>query len=221
MTARRSRTRKTTQDGGIPDNEYDYINWWILGSLVILVFFPLTALGIYCAELSTGGLMAFGVAAMVLAASFIAGSLLGFLFGIPRALSGDAQVGSGGQHDRLITNTNLEQISDWLTKIIVGATLVQLGTLTRGFDKLATFVSSIFGSPSAQNKTMAGAMILYSAILGFFACYIAARSIITVIFSLYPSDLIPGQQTLATKQDTSSAEKSQVERPDSTGSDHP
>src|SRR5271165_1922063 len=183
MNAKRSRTGKTTQDGGVPDNTYDYINWWILGSLVILVFFPLAALGIYCAELPTGGLMAFGVAAMVLAASFIAGSLLGFLFGIPRALSGDAQVGSGGQHDRLIPNTNLEQISDWLTKIIVGATLVQLGTLTRGFDKLATFVSSIFGSPSAQNKTMAGALILYSAIFGFFACYIAARSIITVIFS--------------------------------------
>ena len=221
MTARLSRTRKTRRDSRTPANVYAYINWWVIGSLAILVVFPLTVLGIYCAELSTNGLTAFGAAAMVLAASFLAGSLLGFLFGIPRALSGDAEVSFGREHDRLITNTNLEQISDWLTKIIVGATLVQLGNLTRKFNELATFVSGIFGSPSTQNKTMAGAIILYSAILGFFACYIAARSIITLIFSLSPSDLIPEQQSPATKQDTNSAEKSQVVRPDSTGSGHP
>jgi hypothetical protein len=217
MTSRLSRIRKTEQDSRTPVNAYRYVNWWAFISLAALVVFPLAALGIYCAELSTNGLTAFGAAAMVSAASYLAGSLLGFLFGIPRALSSDAEVSFDRQHDRLITNTNLEQISDWLTKIIVGATLVQLGNLTRKFSELATFVSGIFGSPSAQNKTMAGAIILYSALLGFFVSYIAARSIITLILSLSPSDWIPEQQIPATKQDTNSVEESQVVRPDSTG----
>src|SRR5262249_8486891 len=142
-----------------------FINRYLIISEVVLIGFPLAVLGIYCAELPAGGWMAFGAAAMVSAASSLSGALLGFLFGIPRALSADAEIRSREQDRRLIANTNLEQVSDWLTKIIVGATLVQLGNLARSFSELATSVSSIFGSPSMQNKMMAGAIILYSAVL--------------------------------------------------------
>ena len=80
------------------------------------------------------------------------GGFVGFLFGIPRVLQ-DGQSGSAGPHPgvrpeaptnlrlpsgasasspsagsgfRINVNTNLEQISDWLTKIIVGLGLVEL-----------------------------------------------------------------------------------------------
>jgi hypothetical protein len=215
MTAKPLRAEKAGQGDGIPANLNATINKWTISPLVILTAFPLIALGIYCANLPADGLMAYGAAVMVSGASFLAGSLLGFLFGIPRALSSGAEATSDEQHDRLISNTNLEEISDWLTKIIVGATLVQLGSLPHRFAALATSVSSIFGSPSAQNKTMAGAIILYSAIFGFFALYVAARTIITLLFSFSPSDMIPSQQHIPVKQVTSNVEESQAERPDS------
>jgi hypothetical protein len=186
--------------------------------MAVLTCFPLAMLGIYCAELPVGGLMAFGAAAMVSAACFIGGSLLGFLFGIPRALSSDARIGLGEQDSRLIANTNLEQVSDWLTKVIVGATLVQLGSLTRRFGELTVSVSSIFGSPSMQNRIVAGAIIFYSAAFGFFSGYIAARSIITGIFYISPSDWFGAQQRTRAKQDTGGAERPQAERSGLSGS---
>jgi hypothetical protein len=195
-----------------------YLTRWSIAGLALLIVIPLTALAIYCASLPAGGLMAFGAAIMISAASWGVGSLLGFLFGIPRALSSDREVSSREQHGRLIANTNLEQVSDWLTKIIVGATLVQLGPLTRRFGELAKFASGIFGSSSTQNTAMAGAVILYSVAFGFFVTYIAARSLITFIFYFSPSDWIPKQED---KQETGTGDKSQAMLPISTRSDEP
>ena len=68
---------------------------------------------------------------MVSASSVSVGLLIGFLFGIPRTLQGlpeaaDARL-SESVRQRYMVNTNLEQVSDWLTKIIVGVGLVQFG----------------------------------------------------------------------------------------------
>lgn len=212
MVARPSKMSDMNRRSRIDPDTQGYINRYLTISQVVLVGFPLVMIGIYCVELPVSGLMAFGAAAMVAATSFLSGALLGFLFGIPRALSSDAGVSPGEQDNRLIANTNLEQVSDWLTKIIVGATLVQLGNLTRRFGELAASVSSIFGNPSTQNRIVAGAIILYSAVLGFFASYIAARSIVTFIFYLSPSDWLSGRQQTQAEQGTGGAEKSPTER---------
>jgi hypothetical protein len=219
MIARPSGKRKISRQGRASADHETYVRWWFTTWLVILIVFPLTMLAIYCANLSTGGLLAYGAAAMVGAASALAGGLIGFLFGIPRVLSEGAE--SGSSERRLIPNTNLEQVSDWLTKIIVGATLVQLGSLTRRFSELATSVSGVFGNPSAQNKAMAGAIILYSTAFGFFGAYISARSIITFLFSLWPSDFISERQDMQAKQGLSGDEESPVQRSTTTSSDDP
>lgn len=189
-----------------------YINRFLTIAEAVLIAFPLVMLGIYCAGLPAHGLTAFGAAAMVAAASCLSGALLGFLFGVPRALSSDTGTHSARQDGRLIPNTNLEQVSDWLTKIILGATLVQLGNLTRGFAELTTSVSSIFGSPTMENRIVTGATILYSAVLGFFAAYIAARSIITFLFYISPSDWLSELQQTQAGRGTGSSERSQAER---------
>lgn len=75
-------------------------------------------------------------------ACFSVGALIGFLFGIPRVLQQDVipvskpapsgvtatspTTESSIDSYSLKVNTNLEQISDWLTKIFVGLGLVQL-----------------------------------------------------------------------------------------------
>ena len=65
---------------------------------------------------------------------------------------------------------------------------------------------------------MAGAIILYSVLFGFFGAYIAARSIITFLFYLWPSDWIPEQQDTQVTQESGGDEESQVERTASTRS---
>src|SRR5258708_114242 len=61
------------------------------------------------------------VALFIGGAALTSGAVFGFLFGIPRANQEEKTTGLTGEfRDRLYqVNTNLEQISDWLTKIIV------------------------------------------------------------------------------------------------------
>src|SRR4051812_22645802 len=72
-----------------------------------------------------------GFSGVALAAA-TAGAVAGFIFGIPRSLQGDAPAADGVMRGAVATprdNTNLEQISDWLTKILVGVGLTQIGHL--------------------------------------------------------------------------------------------
>jgi hypothetical protein len=102
----------------------------------------------------------FGLLALVGAAAWLSGGVLGFIFGVPR-LRAASGVG-GATSSVFVPNTNLEQISDWLTKIIVGATLVQMQPLAAGIGELA---ASVGGQLKTQGATAVsgGVMILYFA----------------------------------------------------------
>src|ERR1700693_2432800 len=64
------------------------------------------------------------VAAMLFSAASVGvGWVLGFLFGLPRCIEKPEDPGLLGY----LSNTNLLDVSDWLTKIIVGISLVQIG----------------------------------------------------------------------------------------------
>jgi hypothetical protein len=115
-------------------------------------------------------------------ACFLAGFLGGFLFGVPKVDGADAAakaaVGAGSTNIGSFVqrpNTNLEQISDWLTKIIVGLGLVELRTLPAHLRHAATWVAQTFSSstpPSQAIISFAGALIIYFGILGFLAGYL-------------------------------------------------
>ncbi|MBW8807540.1 MAG: hypothetical protein JF591_01650 [Lysobacter sp.] len=88
-------------------------------------------------------------------AALLAGATLGFLFGIPRALTvampgtdGHAGGGNGGGFTH---NTNLEQISDWLTKI--GAGFVLLASLLFGFIGFYIWTRTAFVYYLEHNET--------------------------------------------------------------------
>jgi hypothetical protein len=76
-------------------------------------------------------------------------------------------------------NTNLTDISDWLTKIIVGVGLVQLGKIKSQLKVAANFVAG--GLASARNANQASlasfalGIILYFSVLGFLSSYLLAR----------------------------------------------
>jgi tetratricopeptide (TPR) repeat protein len=105
------------------------------------------------------------------------GSLIGFLFGIPRVLQGSGATSAdeaqpAANHARLGVNTNLEQISDWLTKIFVGLGLVQLQKLPEHLNRAATFISS---GLAPDSEFFAGALLIYFAVLGFLGFYLLTR----------------------------------------------
>src|SRR5215469_2691669 len=101
MFTRSSKKKRLSQSGRVPAEVQAYVNRWLVIAETVLILFPLTTVAIYCANLSTGGWIAFAAAEMVSAATFLAGGLLGFLFGVPRALTSDTDKGSNDHPDRL------------------------------------------------------------------------------------------------------------------------
>jgi hypothetical protein len=104
------------------------------------------------------------------------GALVGFLFGIPRVEQADRRPESGSpqgptpalaglyQEDyRQRVNTNLEQISDWLTKIIVGLGLVELKYVPGHLESVAAYQEASSGVMTGP--AFAGALIVYFSIV--------------------------------------------------------
>ncbi len=124
-------------------------------------------------------------------ASLACGILVGFLFGIPKASQdGSAQpLASPPAGGGLKANTNLEQISDWLTKIIVGVGLVQLTKIPPALRSLADYLSSGFGTQTAPNvgplvpSAVVMTIICYFGIFGFLLGYLWARIYLMKEFS--------------------------------------
>src|SRR5262245_24620262 len=122
---------------------------------------------------------------LIAAASASVGILLGFLFGIPRSLQDNGAPSSlsptaGSTQSRLRVNTNLEQISDWLTKILVGVGLTQLRDIGPRMWGLAASVAVSMGGSTPVSL---GVIVNFS-IWGFFVGYLLTRLFLATAFSL-------------------------------------
>ncbi len=101
---------------------------------------------------STDLLRITGVGMLVAGASLLSGVLLGFIFAVPRVAvekeKGKSAPNSKNADDTetrehvspITTNSNLVEISDWLTKIIVGVGLVELRSIPGELGKLAYYL---------------------------------------------------------------------------------
>jgi hypothetical protein len=82
-----------------------------------------------------GTLRVFAVGLLLALAVDAVGAVIGFLFGVPRYRqviidqdsSGQSRSGSSTTQRAYTPSNSLEQVSDWLTKLLLGAGLVQLG----------------------------------------------------------------------------------------------
>lgn len=126
-------------------------------ALIIVLTLPIDKTGI---ALAAGCL--FGLAALV------SGGLLGFVFGIPRTNTSESPSPPGGQVRLVRQNTNLEQISDWLTKILVGVTLTQLPSIGAAAGRLIDSLARALGDAS-YSPAVAGAILVYFSVFGFLA----------------------------------------------------
>lgn len=119
------------------------------------------------------GLEKFSVGLLTAAASFAAGALLGFLFGIPRYLATQsATPATASAPTNYSPNTNLEQISDWLTKILVGVGLVQIGQIGHSLSVLGSGVEKGLGK---DTQSIAITLIIAFTIAGFMTSYLFTR----------------------------------------------
>ncbi len=116
------------------------------------------------------------------------GFLFGFIFGIPKviaattsgtnpALNEPSQVPS----PKLKVNTNLEDISDWLTKVLVGATLTQIVKIPSAISQAALFMSA---NDLNQPVSFNAALLIYYSALGFLSGYILTRMFFARAFAL-------------------------------------
>ena len=114
--------------------------------------------------------------AMIAVAALSVGAFFGLIFGVPRSLA--AAAGQNGQANVSVptigANTNLERISDWLTTLLVGATLTQLGPIKDGAGRLFNDLApAVGGQPGAS--AFAGSVVVYFAVVGFLVGWLYAR----------------------------------------------
>jgi hypothetical protein len=145
--------------------------------LAMLTTFPaLGLIAVFAYGLAVDGTAVIAVGFMVAGGAFIVGALLGFLFGVPRALT------SAGQESGLRSNTNLEQISDWLTKILVGVGLVEIGQLADSGSRLVSFLAPALGG-GATSEAFAAGMLVFFTTTGFLISYVITRAVVGPLFS--------------------------------------
>ncbi|MFF2039397.1 hypothetical protein ACFVVX_03130 [Kitasatospora sp. NPDC058170] len=114
---------------------------------------------------------ALGGGLVVAGASAVLGGALGFLFGVPR-VRGTA--GGEPPQGSYVPNTNLEQVSDWLTKVLLGVGLTQLGSLGERLHQLGSALAPALGGGEGA-VPFAAALVLYFLVLGFLAGWLVTR----------------------------------------------
>ena len=109
-----------------------------------------------------------GIGLLLAGSASAVGVLTGFLFGIPRTAPAPSNqsVPAGAGQASFGVNTNLEQISDWLTKIIVGVGLVQLTILPEHLMSMVEYLSTAFGDGSVPAPVV-GVILTYFAFFSF------------------------------------------------------
>jgi len=144
------------------------------GTLVVLLALAGPALiGLLAYAIAEGSWSIFALATLVASCSFALGALLGFLFGLPQYFAKDAAADSADKASYQ-PNTNLTQVSDWLTKIIIGVGLVEFGELTETLGEMGDSLESSFGGEPI-GKPFAIALVVGFFVIGFLVSYLYTR----------------------------------------------
>jgi hypothetical protein len=124
-----------------------------------------------------GALSSIGTGLFMAGAATLIGSILGFLFGVPRK---NAELRNGHEPDSAQKNlslyqpnTNLEQISDWLTKIIIGIGLIEIKQIIRFFEDIGVYCCPAFAvHPSGE--IIAVSISIHYLLVGFIQGFLLA-----------------------------------------------
>ena len=154
-----------------------HVGTWL--AFLALVLSALGSIWIVIYSFATPGshLSYLGAGMLTALAAFLSGCVVGFLFGIPRVVSsGQLRHDKGSQG--YVPSTNLAEVSDWLTKLLLGAGLVQLTHLGAPTGHLIDTVAAgltpptVSKIPSSAAKVMAGAILFGYAAIGLLDAYV-------------------------------------------------
>jgi hypothetical protein len=126
----------------------------------------------------------FSIAMLATLAASAVGGLTGFLFGVPKGPADrDGQQRVGFYYR---PNTNLEQVSDWLTKIIVGVGLIQFreigGIIGQLGERVGTAVGDLPGVKGSATVFAIGLMSA-SAVVTFLLAYMWTTTSLYAIYT--------------------------------------
>lgn len=163
------------------ERDYEDINKVNLALLPLLAMGFVAALRVGWLAHATGSLLLWCVACLAV------GATVGFLFGIPRSGSQLQRQESADDPPKRVTapknaagnarpNTNLEEVSDWLTKIIVGLGLVNLKSIGLHIDAISrNAAASLKDIPTASDVSTATAFVVGFTVMGFLLGYLYTR----------------------------------------------
>jgi hypothetical protein len=170
------------------------IGWTVVGcGLGGIIFIAMWANGVisHPPEGSPAvGISAFlGADLLVAAAAAAAGGVFGFVFGIPRTLDPASRAAvataatlagpAAASQAVMAANTNLERISDWLTTLLIGATLVQIKEITGWVGSLG---KNLIGTGPAANDAVVPIIVIYFFAVSFLGVYLITRLYLTSAF---------------------------------------
>ena len=148
-------------------------------AIAVAMLLGMVLLAILLANASDSG--GAGVTAFLLsAAAATVGSVLGFLFGLPRArvadLSGGGESGSdpgpaGRPSTFYLTNSNLIKVSDWLITIVIGLGLVNLGKVVPALRTLGHALHAPLGG-TAYAGAVGISVLIVGVLTGFVLTYL-------------------------------------------------
>ncbi|HEY0744827.1 MAG TPA: pYEATS domain-containing protein [Chryseosolibacter sp.] len=113
---------------------------------------------------------------MVAASAWAGGAVVGFVFGIPKSKnSGDLEYAD---------NSNLEEVSDWITKLILGLTLVELGNIPAHVHTTASAINSTASKLCGHSDfyVLFSASLIFYIVAGIGVGYLWTRINLGVIF---------------------------------------
>lgn len=157
-----------------------------------LIIAGITAV-VFCATVSPTYWDYLGLLLIISLAALLGGAVPGFLFGIPR-LNRNYDPGEGDDRSTKYTpNTNLEDVSDWLTKIIIGVTLTQLAKIPGYFQRVADYIltdTTCAGMNCAFAKPSIISLLIYFLIAGFLTGYVYTRLYLPNLFAIMEENRI-------------------------------
>jgi hypothetical protein len=142
-----------------------------LGGFVLIALYTFSESGSHLRYLSVGLLTA--------TAAFLTGSLGGLILGVPRKVSSgelrlrkdmgdnppEPSPGATSAQKDFEPSTNLAEISDWLTKLLLGAGLVSLSRLGRPLSQLINTVARGLGGAAPNGTVTESAAVIAATIL--------------------------------------------------------
>lgn len=183
---------------------------------------PLITLGVAAAVWVGWRTCSVGAVLLWCVACLAVGGTVGFLFGIPRSggqiskqsagpsTQNDARFNSAAStQNKEISrpNTNLEEVSDWLTKILVGLSLVHLKRIEEKVMSISRNAAASLNSiPTASDISAATALVVGLTMLGFLCGYLYTRLFLQGAFSRSDYDMRRFREVLAEEMSNASPE---------------